>query len=86
MKCNSYNILEVPIYMYCMYNIKETTFITKNKDKKLKRKICIFCIFFSISMKLICIGRNPNKMRIFFSFLSTALHIYIINENTFNTK
>jgi hypothetical protein len=69
MKCNSYNILEVcvSIYIYCMYNVKETTFKTKkNKDKKLKRKICIFCIFFSVSMKLIGIGISPDKMRNFF--------------------
>jgi hypothetical protein len=52
--------------MYRMYNIKETTFRTKNKDQKLKRKIWIFCIFFSVSMKLIGIGRSPNKMRFFF--------------------
>jgi hypothetical protein len=68
MKCNWYDILEVYKYMYCMYNVKETTFRTKNKDKKLKCKICIFCIFFSISMKLKGIERSPDKMRFFFIF------------------
>jgi hypothetical protein len=46
--------------MYCMYNVKETTFRSKNKDKKLKRKICIV---YSVSMKLIGIRRSPDKMR-----------------------
>jgi hypothetical protein len=67
MKCNSYNILDRGVYMYYMYNVKETTFRTKIKNQKLKRKICIFRIFFSVSKKLIGIGRSPDKMIFFFN-------------------
>jgi hypothetical protein len=62
--------------MSYMYNVKETTFRTKNKDKKLKRKICIFCIFFSVPrkqtkiMECMCtpnfcyrLNQKPNYMR-----------------------